>query len=155
MQQTLSILPSGFWVATILLLGGIAWAVTRLRQSIGIPMITVLLTVAVWYLGDVLYNDYATAYTQIFSSKTLENAWWQVVCFLAVFLIVAPSIHGALNGRGAQRTSQVLHLMNRGTAQPRFQKELCVLLVGCYVVWVPLAIFAFWRFKDDVVYYFF
>ncbi|HEY0255834.1 MAG TPA: hypothetical protein VGC39_00210 [Candidatus Methylacidiphilales bacterium] len=58
MLETLRILPLPFWLSAVALAyyGIAGW---RLRETaIGIPMVMVLFTVAVWYGADALYNDY-------------------------------------------------------------------------------------------------
>ncbi|HEX9048794.1 MAG TPA: hypothetical protein VF988_17345, partial [Verrucomicrobiae bacterium] len=78
MSETLSILPFPFWATLGLLVGGIIWAVFKIRTGLGLPMIAVLGTITAWYAGDVFYNDYRGDYVTVFADDTLRAAWWQV-----------------------------------------------------------------------------
>src|SRR5258706_14309972 len=138
MLETLSILPASFWVVVLLLLAGAAWAYGKIREGIGLPMLAVLGTVAAWYVGDAFYNDYAHNHALTFTAATLENAWWQVAWFLTVFLLLAPVLHGWMNGRDRQRSSQVFRLMQTGAGDPRFQRRLEQLFWGTATAWLRL-----------------
>jgi hypothetical protein len=83
MFETLFALPPSFWVAVGLLALGTFQAVGQIKNGAGLPSLAVLGTVAVWYMGDALYNDYRGDYAQKFTPETLSNAWWEVSFFLA------------------------------------------------------------------------
>ena len=123
MSETLSILPLSFWVVVAILVGGGVWSFRRMNDGIGLPMLLVLVTTAVWYVGDVFYNAYAHRHVKLFDTVTLENAWWQVAWFLTVFLVMTPAIHQRLNRRYLQRSSGVLQLFKQGVDQPEIQKS--------------------------------
>jgi len=59
MLESFSVYPLSFWVMLLLLIGGGCWAINRVREGIGLPVLAVLGTTAVWYIGDAVYNDYA------------------------------------------------------------------------------------------------
>ena len=61
----LSIYPLPFFLSAIALIASGLFAWKHRRQGWGLPMGAVLATVAVWYLGDGLYNDYEEYQTVI------------------------------------------------------------------------------------------
>ena len=66
-------LPFYFCVIAVLALAGSAW---KWRHAgWGIPMLAVVGTAGVWYIGDVLYNDYGT-YEKQFGDAPLIASWW-------------------------------------------------------------------------------
>ncbi|MGO8698097.1 MAG: hypothetical protein ACLQVY_10310 [Limisphaerales bacterium] len=155
MFDTLSVLPVAFWVViAFFALAGVR-AVLCLRDGSGLPMLAVLGTVAVWYVGDAFYNDYAGAYAAQFSPGVLQSAWWQVGWFVLVFLTVAPMVHRSVNARQLPRGSGIFQMFQRGVGQPLFQKQLDQLFWGCVLLWGSLAIVAAIRLKGEIPYYFF
>ena len=155
MFETLTVLPISFWVVVLLLVAGGVWAATRVREGIGLPMLAVLGTVAAWYVGDALYNDYANYHVKIFSADVLANAWWQVAWFILVFLWLAPLIHRRLNGRELHQSSQVFQLTQTGAEEPLFQFRLEQLFWGTALVWAVMAGIAAIKLKWELPYYFF
>jgi len=152
--NTLFALPPPFWVVIAVLTGGVFWAMQWVRNGLGLPVIVVLATVAVWYLGDVLYNDYVNTYAVQFTPDVLDAAWWQVALFLVVFLFLSPRVHGWMNRRGLRRTSQVLLLSKGGYDKPQIQSGLQSLLLACLIVWAVLSIGAVLRLQSEALYYF-
>lgn len=154
MIETASHLPLPFWVGATLLLYGMNCAVRWMRYGIGLPMITVLVTVAVWYFGDAFYNDYAGNYSQLFTDDILEAAWWQVALFVAVFVVVAPYLHNTFNAPYMRRGSYFYELFRKGIDQPVLQQQLNALFVGCLVVWLALVSIAIIRLKGESLNFF-
>ncbi len=72
MFETLFIFPISFWVVIGLLAGGGWWARGHIKSGIGLPMLAVLGTTAVWYVGDAFYNDYANNHVNLFTPGTLD-----------------------------------------------------------------------------------
>ena len=156
MFETLLVLPPGFWVAVGLLLLGAIWAAGQIKNGAGFPVLAVLATVAVWYVVDVLYNDYRGQYRQEFTATTLANAWWQVVLFLAMFLVLTPVAHHLVNGRHLQLGSQISRMLSAGVNERSFQLKLNQLFWGCVTVWLVLAVLAVLRVGiHEAPYYFF
>ena len=155
MLKTLAILPPPFWVVIGLLGLGAVLASGRIRQGVGLPMLAVLATVAFWYVGDALYNEYAENYTHKFAPQTLKNAWWQVALFVVVFVATAPVVNRILNARYLHLRSRVSQMLNAGIADALFQMRLERLLNACVLIWVLLTIVAVIRLRSEVVYYFF
>ena len=155
MSQTLSLLPLSFWVVIALLIGGAVWAVWHFRDGSGLPMLLVLGTVAAWYVGDVLYNDYPNYHVELFEQDVLRGAWWQVTWFVIVFLVATPWMHRWLNARYLGKSSGVLLLFKYGVRQPVFQKQLNLLFVGCASIWLFLILIAAFRTQGRILYFLF
>ena len=154
MFSSLSIFPLSFWAVVALLIGGAAWAVWHFRDGSGLPVLLVLGTVAAWYVGDALYNDYANYHAVLFEPNVLQSAWWQVAWFVAVFLVVTPWIHRWVNKRHLPRGSGVLQLFKYGVRQPGFQRQLTRMFYGCAVVWLVLAVIAVLKLRGEAIYFF-
>ena len=154
MTETLSVLPASFWVVVALSIGGAVWAVRHFRDGSGLPILLVLGTVAAWYVGDALYNDYANYHVELFDPDVLRSAWWQVAWFLTVFLLATPWIHRWLNARDLHGGSGVLQLFKTGVRQPAFQGQLTRLFYGCAVVWLILAVIAVIQLRGQAIYFF-
>jgi len=155
MLKTLSLLPLSFWIAIALLCGGFYYAAKYIRQGIGIPMVALLGTIAFWYVGDVLYNDYQEIHMAQFTSTVLNNAWWQVVEFLAVYLFIVLPLHQRINRRILGNSSQAMNLFRNGVGEPQFQRTLTILFNSAAVVWGVLLILAILRYKERYFYYLF
>ena len=155
MLKTLSLLPLSFWIAIALLCGGFYYAAKYIRQGIGIPMVALLGTIAFWYVGDVLYNDYQEIHMAQFTPTVLNNAWWQVVEFLAVYLFIVLPLHQRINRRILGNSSQAMNLFRNGVGEPQFQRTLTILFNSAAVVWGVLLILAILRYKERYFYYLF
>lgn len=155
MFETIETLPFSFWVGTALLLYGTGWAVRRIATGIGIPMLAVFGTVFFWYIGDAFYNDYANYHAEVFSSQVLDDAWWQVAWFVAVFFLLTPLLNRGLNAPYLRQRSHIFHMFRRGVDDPVFQRHLHVLFKGCLVVWGCLALIAVFRLQGQSLHFFF
>jgi hypothetical protein len=147
--------PFAFWVVVGVLLGGCILASARLRDGSGLPMLALLGTIAFWYVGDAWYNDYANNHARIFEPATLSKAWWQVVWFLAVYLVATPAIHSRMNARHLHYHSGVLRLFRFGPGQPGFQKQLTFLFKICAYIWLVVVVLAVLRLGREIVFFFF
>ncbi len=117
-------------------------------------MLAVIGTVAVWYVGDAYYNDYAHSYYLIFTSDVLSDAWWQVGWFLIVFVVAAPYVHRWINARYLRSQSGVLQLVRFGINQPSLQSQLDVLFKGCVMIYAIIVLVAATRIKGEMLYFF-
>ncbi len=153
--QTLLVLPFSFWFVIILFAVGGWWALDHMREGLGLPMLLVLFTVAVWYVFDPLYNDYVENFVSTFTPEAMDAAWWQVALFIGTFLLLVPRLHEWANARDLKRSSQVLNLLKTGVNQPLFQSRLRPVLFACVVVFVILSTVAAFRVGDQLIYYFF
>lgn len=148
MFETLSVMPLAFWVVILLLGIGFYWSARNVRRAIGIPTCAVLVTVAVWYVGDALYNDYRDWHMLIFDKWVLTQAWWQVALFLGSFLLLTPYLHQKINRRYHRRPSQVIGFYRRGVEHAGFQHSLTTIFWFAFGIWIPLLAFAAWNFGD-------
>ncbi len=148
-------MPVSFWVVILLLGIGFYWSARNARRAIGIPTCAVLVTVAVWYVGDALYNDYLNWHMLIFGSSVLSLAWWQVALFLGSFLLLTPYLHEKINRRYLRRPSQVIGFYRRGVEQAGFQRSLTIIFWCAFGLWIPLLAFAAWNFGDQFLGYLF
>lgn len=155
MLDNLFILPASFWIVVALLFVGVIWSLGRLRSGTGLPCLAVLVTVSAWYVGDVLYNDYAGYHVEKFTFKVLDDAWWQVALFLVTFLLLIPVIHRYLNPKQIGQPSLVLKLWRSGIGDAEFQHRLVRLFYSCIAVWSILSVFAALRLGEETPYYFF
>ena len=155
MSETLSILPISFWLVIVVLVGGGIWAFQRMQDGTGLPMLAVLGTAAVWYVGDAFYNDYANNHAKLFDAATLSGAWWQVAWFLVVFLVATPVLHQRINGSGPPQRSGVLQLFQHGVGFPMIQRQLNLLFRGSVILWSVLFLIAALVLKSQIIYYLF
>lgn len=155
MFETLSVLPVAFWVVIAILIAGACWATTWVRMGTGIPTLAVLGTLATWYVGDALYNDYAGFHARLFDSETLRGAWWEVAWFLIVFLSLVLSMHRWINVRYLQQSGRAFLMFKHGVNQPLFQKELKQIFGASFKIWVVIAVLASIRLQGEAIYYFF
>ena len=141
--------PVAFYLACGLLFAGAAYAWKMRAMGIGIPLGAVLGTVAIWYLGDALYNDYQR-YAMEIGAQYLEAAWWQVALFILALLIFVQMLHRSMNRRLLADRSEFWELMNLGGIDnPEFQRRLDIatrLIVG---VWLMLMAIALLRTNFD------
>jgi hypothetical protein len=155
MNETLAVMPAAFWIVIALLGGGLYWSVGNIPRGIGIPAATVIVTIAVWYVGDAIYNDYRDWHMMLFRKEILTKAWWQVAWFLATFLLLTPLMHNLINRPWLDRTSQALSMFRGGVQSPKFQRGLTITFCAVSGVWVCLVVGAVYRFQGKVLYYFF
>lgn len=141
--------PVPFWIAVFVTAGAGLWFWRQRQTGFGIPAMAVLGTVAVWYYGDALYNDYDEMINQ-FGAEVLATAWWQVVLFLVGFTLLVPQMHRAFNRRWLQRGSEVLRFATgREIEHPAFQRGLDRFLIALIMAWVPLMFVALVRTDFD------
>lgn len=155
MFDSLVDLPAPFWIVVGLILVGSYQSIKGIRRAIGIPMAMVLGTVAVWYVGDALYNDYSGSYVSLFPALVLQAAWWQVVVFLGTFLTLTPFLHKWLNRKHFSRGSQIVVFFKRGLNDLYFQRSLTLLFNAAAAVWVVLQFAAVLRYQEDFIFYLF
>ena len=131
-------LPFPFYLCVLALVffGWQAWQARDLAW--GIPVLTVLATVAAWYLGDPLYNDYGE-YVRIIGSGCLDDAWGEVFLFVVAFGTLAPRLHEAMNRGVGDGRSRILAAMRSGAIDaPAFQDQITKITTLLVVPWVIL-----------------
>lgn len=154
MIENLFALPFVFWCAVILICFGILWGLKNIRSGIGLPVITVLATVFVWYIFDALYNDY-NIYSSTFQSETLKTAWFQVVVFLIIFILLTPILHKKLNKKYIKLGSQAYLFYRSGVNNQQFQHGLTVIFWAAMGVWFGLLLGAYYRYGSQYLDYIF
>ena len=141
--------PTGFYIGAMLLLLGFAMAWNSRKKGTGIPLGAVLGTVALWYFGDALYNDY-NQYALEIGPQYLDAAWSQVALFLGALLIMVPMAHRIFNKRLLGNQSQFFALMQRGGIQnEEFQRRLDVAMRLLFGIWLVLMFIALVRTNFD------
>jgi hypothetical protein len=150
-SHTFGLLPLPFWLAlgALLYYGAAAW---KLREdAIGLPMLMVVLTVALWYFGDALYNDY-TEYIWNIGPEALTAAWWQVLIFMVAFGAMTPGVHHWLNGKLPEQKSSIVLLFRHGVdGASKFQDQLDVMTKFLAAIWAFLMVIALIRTNFDLI----
>ena len=137
--------PAGFYFSVMLLALAATYAWRMREFGVGIPMFAVLGTIALWYLGDVLYNDYESYGRQI-GFEYIEAAWWQVALFTGAFLTFVPIVHKIFNRKLLNQKSEFWALMRMGgILNPEFQRRLDVATSLILGIWFVLMFFALIR----------
>jgi hypothetical protein len=135
--------PFPFWLCVVGMAALSLYFFAKRDEGWGIPALAVLGTVAVWYIVDALYNNYA-GYLLAIGADSLEAAWWEVGLFLAAFGIFVRPVHLALNRKHLGRQSQLIRLMQTGAWQgDAWQDQLdgaCRLLAVAWVVLMGIAL---------------
>jgi hypothetical protein len=149
MPEVLNLLPAPFWIALLILIVLAVLAVKQINNAIGLPMLAVLGTVAVWYFGDALYNDYA-GYIQEIGPDALESAWWEVALFLASFGFMAPRVHHWMNGRLPDQKSNLMLLVKHGARRAtKFQRQIDKATLFLAGLWATIMLIALIRTNFD------
>lgn len=153
-RDALELLPVSFWVVLVFLVAGTWRAVVQFRSGLGLPLLAVLGTIAVWYVGDVLYNNYSSYHVRLFERDDLSAAWWQVALFLFALLVLIGPVHQWINRRFLNRQGRVYFMMETGQLPTNFEHRLRQFLGGCILVFVVLSTIAVIRLGEDAPYYF-
>jgi hypothetical protein len=139
----LSIYPISFFVSLLALIGASLFAWKHRREGWGLPMLAVLGTVAVWYHGDGLYNDYEE-YQTIIGDDALGAAWWQVLLFVVAFSFLVLPLHRLVNASLVGRQSRLLFYAKTGritdAAIQRNIDQAAKALLICWVVLMAIAL---------------
>ncbi|MGJ8696665.1 MAG: hypothetical protein ACSHYF_10130 [Verrucomicrobiaceae bacterium] len=144
-------MPFPFYLCggALVVLGG--WCFSKREEGFGIPALMVILTVAVWYWGDALYNDYGK-YERLIGKGHLGAAWWQVLLFLVAFVMLVPPIHRWMNKGLLRRSSFALLCQRTGRLNaPGLQAQLSKTAMGLFVVWGGLMAVAVWRVEWNFI----
>jgi hypothetical protein len=142
-------LPFPFFISilALLLFSLVAW--NHRNESWGLPMGMVLGTVAVWYQGDALYNDYEK-YRLIVGDEALTAGWWQVTLFIVSLGLMVPPMHRMINDRFRGRPSQfVRYVTTRRLEHPSIQRKIDLLGRAMVLAWLLLMSVALLRVKFD------
>ena len=141
----LSLYPLPFFISALTLMGASLFAWRHRNEGWGLPMLAVLGTVAVWYHGDGLYNDY-DEYRVIIGDDALDAAWWQVLLFILTFWAMTLGVHQLINARWLKRRSHLVFYASSGQIKhPQVQHQMDVLGRALLVVWLLLMTIALYR----------
>jgi hypothetical protein len=144
-------MPLSFYL-TLLSFALIGWRCWEGRwRGWGIPALLVLATVSVWYVGDVVYNDYAN-YRVLFGEDVLSAAWWQVLLFVFAFGLLVPVVSDWVNDSLRRERSHILRIFHtRGFEGGTFQHRLDLAFVALLTAWLVLMGVALLRVKFDFI----
>ena len=148
-------LPFPFFlcVATVLALAWQAWIART--QAWGIPMLAVIGTAGVWYIGDPIYNDY-NGYLRMFGEGPLVAAWWEVLLFFLSLAWLVPVMNGKINKDLPIHESNVFRMMrNQSVDEEWFQVQVDDIRKALLVPWIVLMIIALLKTKFDLIGIFF
>jgi len=141
----LTLYPIPFYIACLLLALAASHAWAKRRECWGIPACAVLLTVSIWYVGDVLYNDFEDYRNQI-GDRAIENAWWQVCVFVVAFISLTPVMTRQF--AGPMRPSQAVAILERRPLDhPSVQAKLDTFAKSMLIAWILLMTVALVRVK--------
>ncbi|NBU70417.1 MAG: hypothetical protein EBS53_03060 [Bacteroidetes bacterium] len=148
-------LPLAYYlcVVTVLGLGWQAW--TNRKKAWGIPMLAVIGTAGMWYLGDPIYNDYS-GYLRTFGEDPLNAAWWEVLLFFLALAWLVPVMNTKINKDLPMQDSNVFRMMREHSIeQDWFQDQVSSVGKALLVPWILLMGAAVWRSKFNVIGIFF
>ena len=143
-----------FVSVVLLILLGLRQSLGRIRDGLGIPMGVVILTVAVWYVGDAVYNESIYLQQMVFPQDTIMEAWRQVAVFLGSFIVAAPLAHRVMNRRIAPLGSSISRYLRRGIDGVETQSGLDNLFRGALFVWAAVLMVAVFRYEGAILYFF-
>lgn len=149
------LLPLPFYLCVIAV-GVLSWRAWQGRtEGWGIPMMAVLGTAGVWYIGDVIYNDYA-AYVSKFQTGPLDAAWWEVLLFFISLGILVPVMNRKINADLVGKESHVLQMMrDREVDTENFQNQVSMIGMALLVPWLLLMALALLRTNFNFIGLFF
>ena len=140
-----AILPLVFYISLIALIACSLYAWKYRKHGWGLPMLAVLGTVAAWYHGDGIYNNYEN-YQASIGNQALDNAWWQVLLFIVTFSLLVQPIHRAFNKRFLKRRSTLmLYIETSRVNDPSVQYQIDQLAKALLAAWLVLMTVALYR----------
>lgn len=151
MIDTFFSLPLPFHLSLLALAGLVVVAWQGRHAGWGIPMAMVLGTVAVWYHGDALYNDYEE-YRLIMGDDALTAGWWQVLWFIVAFGMLVPLLHRQINARIAhQRSHFMRYLMGRRLEHSQVQQRIDRLAKAMLMSWLAIMAVGLYRVNFNFI----
>lgn len=155
LMDSLTLLPLPYYMSVIAVVVMAYTAWNARRAGWGVPMIAVLGTVSVWYLGDPIYNGYE-GYVLKFGGGPLVDAWWEVLLFLLAFGKMVPMLHRRLNRDFLGREGRIFPFMEQQVVDTEaFQNQITVITGLILLPWIVLMVIALVRTEFDVVGLFF
>ena len=114
-DSLIDVLPFEFWVAILAIVCLAMYSMTQIRKGVGLPLLAVLTTITVWYVGDVVYNNYSANHLVKFPPAILAFGWMQVVIFAASLFVGVAIVHPIANSDCIGNSSRVYFLSNQGS----------------------------------------
>jgi hypothetical protein len=146
-------LPFYLGVVTALVLAWQAWA--SRTKAWGIPMLAVIGTAGIWYLGDPLYNDYG-GYVRMFGEGPLNAAWWEVLLFFLALAWLVPVMNEKINKDLPVKESNVFKMMRKHSIDEGwFQVQVEAIGKALMIPWILLMTIGLLRTNFDVIGMFF
>jgi hypothetical protein len=143
--------PLPFYLSCLALIASGCYAWSARYRGWGLPMGMVLGTVAVWYVGDVLYNEF-DVYLATIGEASLTSAWWQVLWFVVAFSVLVPLVHDLVNERLRGGHSHVMaYLEGNRLRRKDVQRRIDVLGTALLVAWLVLMAIAVVKVEGDVI----
>lgn len=152
MLDAFSSLPFESWVVIFVVITGIVFAVQRLSDPTSLPLIGVLVTTFLWYVGDALYNDYSNKHRVQFTTEVLSDAWWQVVLFLLASIAWVRLLKRTLR---VNEASVAYRAFLQGYRWQVLQSQIGVVFWGLVFLWLILATCAVIKLGADSAGFFF
>ena len=141
----LSIYPLPFFLSAIALIASGLFAWKHRKHGWGLPMGAVLATIAVWYLGGGLYNDYEE-YQTVIGDAALGAAWWQVLLFIVTFSLLVLPVHRLVNQHLLKRQSRLFFYAKTGRiSDPSMQRNIDQLAKALLICWLVIMAIALSR----------
>ena len=148
-DSLIDLLPIEFWIAVAVMVSLAIYAVSQIRHGIGLPLLAVLATVAVWYIGDVAYNNYANNHLIKFPPEVLAFAWIQVVVFSATLFAGVLAIQPIANRDCYQNASRIHFLSQHGSDFLEIQETVSLFGKICWGLWIGLIALAILNVGSD------
>lgn len=144
-------MPLSFYLSCFALVGLTIWSWHHRYQGWGLPACMVLGTVAVWYVGDVLYNG-AELYLSMIGPESFGSAWWQVLWFLVGFSVLIQPIHRRLNRKYLDEPSHIMaYLQTDCIRNEDTQHRLDRIAKALFLTWLLLISIGLIRVKGNAL----
>lgn len=144
-------MPLPFYLTCIAIVIFGCIALSKRKQAWGLPAAMVLGTVSVWYVGDVLYNDY-NVYLLTIGLSSITSAWWQVLLFVITFGLLVSPINRLINGNLSNKRSYLIsYLGTKRLLDKQVQHRIDLLGKALLSVWLILMVIALVMVNGDVV----
>jgi len=148
-------LPLPFYLCLVTFLTLVWQAWNARTKAWGIPMLAVIGTAGVWYLGDPVYNDYGS-YIRMFGEGPLNAAWGEVLLVFLSLAFLVPIMPRKIIKDMQGEDSKVLHMIREHCVNEKwFQMQIDNIGKALLIPWIMLMIFGLVRTKFDLIGIFF
>lgn len=143
-------MPLPFYLTCLALIISASVAWNARYRGWGLPMGMVLGTVGVWYVGDVLYNEF-DVYLETIGAASLISAWWQVLWFVVSFSMLVPVVHDMANHRYLGGHSHVMaYLEGNRLWRKDVQRRIDVMGTALLAAWLALMAIAVLKVRGNL-----